>query len=76
VLVKKSYGDKLKRHKLRNWKLQELDKEMDTVPAAHNGDYIEFLENLEEDENLRQNVNIYFGEWCYCSTCTLDVHAH
>lgn len=63
MLVKKSYGDKLKRHRLRNWKLQELDKEMEVLPTTTNyeRDYVEFLEDLEEDEDFRQNINIYFG---------------
>ena len=62
--MKKSYGDKQKRHKLRNWKLQQLDKEMDVLPSKdYERDYNEFLENLEEDESFRQNVNIYFGEF-------------
>lgn len=61
ILVKKSYGDKVKRHKLRNWKLQELDKEMEVVPKAnYDRDYAEFLETLEEDESFRKDVNIYF----------------
>ena len=67
MLVKKSYGDKLKRHKLRNWKLHELDKEMEVLPSKedHDRDYTEFLETLEEDEAFRQNVNIYFGKVVY-----------
>lgn len=53
----------MKRNKLRNWKLQELDKEMDAQPTTnYERDYTEFLENLEEDESFRKNINIYFGE--------------
>lgn len=48
---------------MRNWKLKELDKEMDVIPATnYDRDYTDFLENLEEDESFRQNVNIYFGK--------------
>lgn len=63
-MVKKSYGDQQKRHKLRNWKLQQLDKEIDPNKGNHERDidYTEFLEDLEEDETYRQNVNIYFGK--------------
>lgn len=63
-MVKKSYGDRQKRHKIRNWMLQELDKEMDVAinTASRERDYTEFLETLEEDETYRQNVNIYHGE--------------
>ena len=69
MLIKKSYGDKQKRQKLRNWKLQELEKEMDTTKCSHEKDYTEFLENLEEDETFRQNVNIYYGEHNQVCTC-------
>lgn len=66
ILVKKSYGDKQRRHKLRNWKLQELDKEMEVATnlVSRERDYTEFLETLEEDETYRQNVNIYHGKIC------------
>lgn len=54
--------DKQKRHKLRNWKLKQLDKEMDsTNNTDYEREYTEFLEDVEEDECYRQNVNIYFG---------------
>ena len=66
VLVKKSFGDKRKRHRQRNWRLQQMDKEMDvameTSQEAYDRDYTEFLEELEEDKTIRQNVNIYLGE--------------
>ena len=64
ILVKKSYCDRQKRAKLRNWRLQELDKEMDITvdTTSRERDYSEFLENLEEDEAYRENVNIYFGK--------------
>lgn len=64
VLVKKSYGDKRKRHKLRNWRLQQLDKEMDVSMTTADDerleqDYTAFLEELEEDKGLRKHINIY-----------------
>ena len=63
VLVKKSYGDKRKRHRLRNWQLQQLDREMEsTNQESYERDYTEFLEDLEEDKLFRKNVNIYFSE--------------
>ena len=63
VLVKKSYGDKRKRHKLRKWQLQQLDREMEaTNQESYERDYTEFLEDLEEDKQFRQNVNIYFSK--------------
>ena len=67
VLVKKSYGDKVKRSKQRNWQLQMMDREMDVAMATANQeqDYQEFLEDLEEDKNYRKNVNIFFSEALY-----------
>ncbi len=63
VLVKKSYGDKKKRHRLRNWKLQQMDRDMEaTNDEAYEADYTEFLEDLEEDKAYRSHVNIYHGE--------------
>ena len=68
--MKKSYGDKVKRSKQRNWQLQMIDREMDVTVATTNEkgaeeDYEEFLEDLEEDMIYRKNVNIFFSE-CFC----------
>ena len=65
--MKKSYGDKVKRSKQRNWQLQMIDREMDVTVATTNEkgaeeDYEEFLEDLEEDMIYRKNVNIFFSE--------------
>ena len=67
VLIKKSYGDKVKRSKQRNWQLQMMDREMDVTMATTDDkgaeqDYEEFLEDLEEDKIYRKNINIFFGE--------------
>ena len=66
VLVKKSYGDKRRRHKQRNWQLEQLDKEMDvsteTRQEGYEQDYTECLDDLEEDKLFRKNVNIYFSK--------------
>jgi nonsense-mediated mRNA decay protein 3 len=64
VLVKKLYGDKLKRHKNRKWKLNRLnmDKEGGSVATIDDKDYLDFLEDLEEDPKARENVNIYKDE--------------
>ncbi|XP_051521138.1 60S ribosomal export protein NMD3 isoform X1 [Myxocyprinus asiaticus] len=58
VLIKKSY-DRVKRVKNRNWKLQELNRERDDTNTDDERQYHEFLEDLEEDEVLRKNVNIF-----------------
>ena len=77
VLVKKSYGDKVKRSKQRNWQLQMMDREMDVTMATANQDaveqdYQEFLEDLEEDRNYRKNINIFFSEWGHWSLICLE----
>lgn len=58
VLVKKCYGDKLGRSSARNWKLKHLAEESTDFDKKNN-DYNEFLEDLEEDPELRQNINIF-----------------
>ena len=70
LLVKKSYGDKKKCHKQRNWYLQSLNKEQSTAmdEVAYEKDYYDFLEDLEEDRQFRQHVNIYKSKeerWCF-----------
>lgn len=62
VLVRKVYGDGGKRHKTRNWKLQQLNKEIeeDMDTDDYDKDYKDFLDDLEEDKEYRQQVNIYF----------------
>ena len=62
--MKKLYGDKLKRHKKRKWRLQRLniDKDSASVATIEDKDYLDFLEDLEEDPKARENVNIYKGK--------------
>ena len=62
VLVRKSYGDKAKRAKQRNWQLQMMDREMDVTMATANQEGAE-QDYQEEDMGYRKNVNIYFSEW-------------
>lgn len=57
LLVKKSY-DKTVRKQNRNWKLKHLAEDVALDTDIEN-DYNEFLEDLEEDPELRQNVNIF-----------------
>ncbi|CAF4852199.1 unnamed protein product, partial [Rotaria socialis] len=60
VLVKKIYADKSLRNRRRQWKLKHLDVEdAASVNSTIERDYTEFLEDLEEDPVLRQNVNVY-----------------
>lgn len=61
VLVKKVYGDKLKRHKKRKWRLNRLniDKDSASVATIDDKEYLDFLEDLEEDPKAREYINIY-----------------
>ncbi|KAM7248511.1 hypothetical protein CapIbe_000550 [Capra ibex] len=58
VLIKKSY-DRTKRQRRRNWKLKELARDRENVDTDDERQYQDFLEDLEEDEAIRKNVNIY-----------------
>lgn len=63
ILVKKVYADKSTRNRRRRWKLKHLDVEdVGSVDSTIERDYMEFLEDLEEDPVLRQNVNVYRDE--------------
>ncbi|NXG29780.1 NMD3 protein, partial [Dromaius novaehollandiae] len=58
VLIKKSY-DRTKRQRRRNWKLKELERDREGTDTDDERQYQDFLEDLEEDEAIRKNVNIY-----------------
>ncbi|KAF5284483.1 hypothetical protein FQA39_LY17018 [Lamprigera yunnana] len=55
ILVKKCYVD---RQRQRMWKLKHLTNEMTALDMDTN-DYNEFLNELEEDPEMRKNVNIF-----------------
>ncbi|TPX35572.1 hypothetical protein SmJEL517_g02148 [Synchytrium microbalum] len=67
ILVRKSYPARKARGKAsRNWKLKQLDKEVDDAKAGGKidkaraeADYELFLRDLEEDAELRGMVNLY-----------------
>ncbi|XP_066583452.1 60S ribosomal export protein NMD3 [Prorops nasuta] len=59
ILVKKFYGnDKAAQRRARLWKLKHLAEEVVSM-STDNNDYNEFLDELEEDPEMRQNVNIF-----------------
>ena len=58
IVVKKLFGDTSGRDGVRNWKLKHLAEEATNLDKG-NKDYREFLEDLEEDPDYRQQVNIY-----------------
>ncbi|XP_031837642.1 60S ribosomal export protein NMD3 [Nomia melanderi] len=56
ILTKKSYAhDRVARRKIRIWKLKHMLQNEDDL----NNDYYEFLEDIEEDPEMRQNINIF-----------------
>ena len=61
VLVKKVYAEKSLRHRRRKWKLKRLNDALqdDKGSTGGNDDFDDFLNDLEEDPELRQNVNVY-----------------
>ncbi|KAG1658197.1 60S ribosomal export protein NMD3 [Nymphon striatum] len=59
IIVKKVYGDRTKRIRKRKWKLKHLPVTDEVETASNDAEYNEFLEDLEEDVNYRQNVNIF-----------------
>ncbi|XP_078524222.1 60S ribosomal export protein NMD3 [Lissotriton helveticus] len=58
VLIKKCY-DRNKRQRRRNWKLKEMDKDKEGMDTDDERQYQDFLDDLEEDETIRKNINIY-----------------
>ncbi|KOC66748.1 60S ribosomal export protein NMD3 [Habropoda laboriosa] len=59
ILIKKNYvHDRTVRHRMRAWKLNHMLKNTDSM-ATDNNDYYEFLEDIEEDPEMRQNINIF-----------------
>jgi len=60
ILIKKIYGDEQNRHKKRKWKLNRLkiDKE-ESIATSEDRDYMDFLQDVEEDKDFRANINIY-----------------
>ncbi|XP_011505275.1 PREDICTED: 60S ribosomal export protein NMD3 [Ceratosolen solmsi marchali] len=58
ILIKKFYGTNRSSHRrARLWKLKHLNENMDI--NSENNDYNEFLDELEEDPELRANINIF-----------------
>ncbi|CAD1475981.1 unnamed protein product, partial [Heterotrigona itama] len=59
ILIKKNYTqDRTARRRMRAWKLKHMIQETDSMDTDNN-DYYEFLEDIEEDPEMRQNINIF-----------------
>jgi nonsense-mediated mRNA decay protein 3 len=60
VLVKKSFGDKKQRRKKRVFQLKELPKELEGQDEDKmDADREMFLQEIEEDEELRKEITLY-----------------
>jgi len=63
IITKKVYADKNTRRKRRKWKLRHMaeieDDDAKTVNTTDDRDYEDFLEDLEEDPDIRERINIY-----------------
>jgi nonsense-mediated mRNA decay protein 3 len=65
IIVRKSYSEKRKKKKRnRAWKLKELNKIEDESSTKRDvemaeADYERFLQDLEEDKELRSTINIF-----------------
>lgn len=57
IIIKKFYGSRAERKMQRAWKLRRMA--IDEQSDGNNGDFEEFIEDLEEDPVSRQGVNIY-----------------
>lgn len=55
ILVNKVFGSRQSRKSRRKWKLQRLAGDK----AGQEDNYLEFLEDIEEDQDFRKNVDIY-----------------
>ncbi|XP_017885921.1 60S ribosomal export protein NMD3 isoform X2 [Ceratina calcarata] len=59
ILTKKSYAhDVVARRRMRAWKLKHMLEDKESM-VTENNDYYEFLEDLEENPEMRQNINIF-----------------
>jgi nonsense-mediated mRNA decay protein 3 len=73
IIVKKHFGDKVSRNRKRQWKLRRIDIDRASDGSSTNRDYMDFMEDLEEDPILRQNINIYADKEKMENTMAVDV---
>jgi len=64
MLVRKTYPERRSRHRKRHWRLKALEKEVDddnrkTDPEKEARDMEDLMRDLEEDPELRSQVNLY-----------------
>ncbi|KPM05786.1 60S ribosomal export protein NMD3-like protein [Sarcoptes scabiei] len=63
ILVKKCYGDRASRKRRRRWRLKRMDprtgSRSNIIGDEQDDDYEQFMEDLEEDQTMRQFVEVY-----------------
>jgi len=62
ILVKKHYGDKTFRNRRRRWRLKHMEDFPHMETESCNNEFDDFQGDLEEDQHLRQHVNIYLDK--------------
>ncbi|KAJ1650815.1 ribosome-binding protein [Dispira simplex] len=78
VLVKKTYPNRRKKNKKRNWRLKALDKEEEEMlprkqeQAKIEEDFELFMRDLEEDPEFRATINLYRTEPTQETTMDMD----
>ncbi|KAI9294535.1 NMD3-domain-containing protein [Neoconidiobolus thromboides FSU 785] len=74
VLIKKSYSNRRKKNKKRYWKVKSLvkddaDLKMRKIDAEKaENDFEMFLRDIEEDPEMRSNINLYKDEQAQLNT--------
>merc|ERR1712226_1826018 len=66
IIIRKSHGNNWKRHKRRQWKVERLDvveteSRIDDTDAKEQ-QMLEFLNEVEEDEEIKKGVKVYRNE--------------
>lgn len=61
IIVKKVFGEKVERKRDRIWRLKRMSMD-DVSQGTGDNDLQEFMLDLEEDQSMRQNVNIYLDK--------------
>lgn len=59
ILLKKCYGESGKRAKRRKWQLKRLGEMETDIDTGKDDELEEFMQELEEDKEMRKHVNIY-----------------
>jgi nonsense-mediated mRNA decay protein 3 len=59
IVVKKFYVDRAARNARRKWKLRRIKLDTGSIGTTVNNDFNDFMNDMEEDEELRANINIY-----------------